>query len=753
MIASCRRLLQVWLVLSIGGLSSHGWLDSLVAAQELVTDARSNSVDLKGTDQGSSQVDFRNDVMPILTRQGCNVGACHGAARGRGGFRLSLYGGNPEADHEAIVRQLKGRRVNYADPENSLLLRKATESIQHGGGEVLSWDNPLTEPLVDWIAQGARLGESAMPTGIEVKLSRAFLESTSDRVAIQVFAKDPSGQTRDVTKLTVLTAEDATAVDIQREPVTITVNRPGRHVVIARYLNHVLPVQISLPYGDATAAAQDAPEQEDSQHLVDRYIDRSLRSLGLPKSGQVSEQVWLRRVCLDLTGRLPAFTDLDQDQYDLSQATDRERVIDDLLQSPQFVQFWTFKFAQWLRVRPQLSDAKAVRQYRDWIASQIRDGISYQQMARELLLASGNSQQVGPANFYRTAQSPRLQAEFFSEFFMASRMRCANCHNHPLDRWTQDDYHGLAAIFAKIPTRAVIEVNPFGQVIHPRTLQPAVQRLPGARFLEQTEEVLQGDRGRQKLVDWLVDAENPYFAKAFVNRLWNHMLGRGLVHPVDDFRDTNPPTHPELLSVMASDFADNGYDLRHTLRLIATSQVYARTSDVLPGNQHDNTFYSHALPRPLIAEVMADAISDVTGVAERYAEMPLGTRATELVVTNVQTRTLEVLGQCNRSESCEAGSLPVDALAQNLHLLNGPLLNQKLEAAQGRLQSLLAAGRTADEVIRQFYQVAYNREPSKTERQFWQQQLQAVGENRQRQHEVLNDCVWSLLNSYEFKHH
>ena len=750
MIANGNRILQVGLILFAWSLGDS----SPVAAQGRSAKTPADAVKPgKGKNGDSLPVDFRNDVMPILTRQGCNVGACHGAARGRGGFRLSLYGGNPLADHEAIVRHLKGRRVHFADPENSLLLRKATESIQHGGGEVLSWDNPLTETLVDWIAQGAQLGQSDLPTRIELQPSRAELKSTSDRLSIQVFAKGPNGQSRDVTELTVLTAEDSSAVEIQREPVTITVNRPGRHVVIARYLNHVVPLQISLPFGGNAAAVNSSAAQRKQQHLVDRYIDRSLHSLGLPASGQVNDQIWLRRLCLDLTGRLPEFTELDQDQYDLSQADDRQRVIDELLQSPQFVQFWTFKFSQWLRVRPQLSDAQAVRQYRDWIADQIRGGVSYQQMARELILASGNSQQIGPANFYRTAQSPRLQAEFFSEFFMASRMRCANCHNHPLDRWTQDDYHGLAAIFAKIPTRPVVEVNPFGQVIHPRTLQPAVQRLPGERFLEQTEDVLKGDRGRQALASWLVDSQNPYFAKAFVNRLWNHMMGRGLVHPVDDFRDTNPPTHPELLSVMAGDFTDNGYDLRHTLRLIATSQAYARSSDVLPGNQHDNKFYSHALPRPLIAEVMADAISDVTGVAERYAEMPIGTRATELVVTNVRTRTLEVLGQCDRSDSCETGSLPVDALAQNLHLLNGPLLNQKLDAPQGRLHRLLAAGHRADDVIDQFYIAAYNRKPNADEQQFWQQQLRAVGQDRQLQREVLNDCVWSLLNSFEFKHH
>ena len=328
-----------------------------------------------------------------------------------------------------------------------------------------------------------------------------------------------------------------------------------------------------------------------------------------------------------------------------------------------------------------------------------------------------------------------------SELFMGSRLRCANCHNHPLDRWTQDDYHGLAAIFAKIERGEVLRENPDGKVIHPRTLEPAVARIPGEHFLVDDD-----TDGREQLADWLTDPSNPYFAKAIVNRLWKRMMGRGLVEPVDDFRDTNPATHPALLDKLAADFIANGYSLRHSLRVIAASDAYARSANATEQNKDDDRFYSHSLRRPLEPEVLADAISDVVGVAGKYGEEPEGTRAVALVNPKTPSLTLDILGRCGRDESCEGSPGTFSGLSQKLQLFNGPLLNARITAEGSRLKRLLDAGKQPAAIIDEFYMVALGRHPRSKERKHWKRQLQSVGNKEV----FLEDFVWGLVSSREF---
>ena len=336
---------------------------------------------------------------------------------------------------------------------------------------------------------------------------------------------------------------------------------------------------------------------------------------------------------------------------------------------------------------------------------------------------------------------PREQAEFMSELFMGSRLRCANCHNHPLDRWTQDDYHGLAAIFAKIERGRIVGEKPNGQTIHPRTLEPAAQRIPGEQFLSRDAK-----DGRKHLADWLTDASNPYFAKAIVNRLWKHMMGRGLVQPVDDFRDTNPATHPALLDKLAQDFIANDYRLRHTLKVIASSNAYSRSANATEQNKGDDRFYSHALRRPLEPEVLADAISDVLGVPGKYGNHPKGTRAVALVDPKTPSLTLDLLGRCGRDESCESSAGGVRRLSQKLHLFNGGLLNARIATENSRLRRLLDAGKRPSAVIVEFYTVALGRRPTGQETKYWQRHLESA-RNKQA---FLEDFVWGLLTSREF---
>ncbi|MCH2131666.1 MAG: DUF1549 and DUF1553 domain-containing protein, partial [Pirellulaceae bacterium] len=336
------------------------------------------------------------------------------------------------------------------------------------------------------------------------------------------------------------------------------------------------------------------------------------------------------------------------------------------------------------------------------------------------------------------------QAEFATELFMGSRLRCANCHNHPLDRWTQDDYHGLVAIFAKVERGKVVGEKPSGQTIHPRTLEPAIQRIPGKQFLAENS-----IDGRRQLADWLTDSSNPYFAKAIVNRLWKRMMGRGLVEPVDDFRDTNPATHPVLLEKLADDFRANGHSLRHTLRLIANSTAYARSADATAENKDDDRFYSYAAHRPLEAEVLSDAISDVLGIASTYGSEPDGTRAVMLFNPKTPSTTLDILGRCGREESCENTDSAIGGLPQKLHLLNGGLLNARIAAEGSRLSQMVDSGTRPLEIIETFYLTALNRLPSGNERKHWERQLAKL-KSRNEQQAFLEDFVWGLMACEEF---
>ena len=687
-------------------------------------------------DDESSRVDFRNDLVPMFTKHGCNAGACHGAAIGRGGFRLSLYGGDPAADYDAIVRRVSGRRVNVAKPNESLIVLKPAEYVEHGGGTVFDYDGESARLLIDWIRQGARYESIRRLNRVEVTPLRHVAESPGESVPLQAVAHYSDGSKRDVTQWTIFAAEDASAVEIDSESATSKTIRRGRHIVVARYLSEVVPIEMIVPL---TASEVDLATKS-RNNFIDDEILKSLAVLGLEPSPTAADTAFLRRVSLDLTGRLPSAERVNVFLADV-EPDKRAALVEELIRSEEFSEYWTFQFAKLLRIRPQRDDGQGAFTYHRWLASQIRDNVNYKELARSLIMATGDSHTSGPPNFYRTVAGPREQAEFMSELFMGSRLRCANCHNHPLDRWTQNDYHGLAAIFAKIERGRIVSEKPSGRTIHPRTLEPAIQRIPGERFLANDT----GD-SRKQLADWLTDASNPYFAKAIVNRLWKRMMGRGLVEPVDDFRDTNPATHPALLDKLATDFIENGYSLRHSLRVIATSDAYARSANAIEQNKDDDRFYAHALRRPLEPEVLADAISDVVGIADQYGEEPDGTRAIALVNPKTPSRTLDILGRCGRDESCEGASGAVSGLSQKLHLFNGPLLNARLTAEGSRLKRLWDAEKQPAAIIDEFYMVALGRHPTAQERIYWKRQLQSVDKKKA----FLEDFVWGLLASREF---
>jgi hypothetical protein len=687
---------------------------------------------------GESPVDFDTRVIPVLTKAGCNTGACHGAAAGRGGFRLSLYGGDPEFDHRSIVHELEGRRVNLSKPDESLLLLKATESINHGGGPRLEYEGAGANLLRRWISEGTLRSHAGRLDELHVTPKLHVSDRVGMTIELNATALFSPGSIEDVTQWTVFTPEDPMAIEIDSQTATAKVLRRGRHIVVARYLDHVVPIEIVVPLSDDVVDLANEPRR----NFIDDHILATLETLRLPVSDPANDSTFLRRVTLDLTGRLPKPAMRSGYVNNLSSRKPVE-LIDRLLASDEFTEYWTLRFAKLLRIRLRPGDAQGALAYHAWLKGQIAERVPYDQLARAILTASGDTHQVGPANFYRTVDGPRKQAEFTSELFMGTRLRCANCHNHPLDRWTQDDYHGLAAIFAKVGRGRVINVSTRGEVTHPRTGEAAIPRIPGDSYLKETED------GRARIAAWLTDEMNPFFARAAVNRLWKAMMGRGLVEPTDDLRATNPATHPPLLAKLAKDFVAHDYDLRHTLRMIAASRTYARSSNPLPKNRSDDRYYSHTVTRLLGTEVLADAITDVTGIADQYGDHPPGTRAVSLFDPSIESETLDVLGRCSREESCESSEGAAGGLTLKLHLFNGPLLNRRIAHPDGRLAKMIGAGVASDEIISGFYELALSRSPALKEQQFWRDQI-ATTANLNQKREVLEDFLWSLLTCQEF---
>lgn len=690
-------------------------------------------------------IDFATDVVPVLTRYGCNSGACHGASAGRGGFHLSLLGGDAETDYATIVRQFEGRRVNLAHADRSLLLAKPTGDLDHGGDVLFEPESAPAKLLERWIASGAKRGTGLKLISIAITPDRFVTEMQSPTVQLQSnahFQAQDRTLIRDVSQWTVFMPTDPSAVTINEEHVA-TIHRRGMHVVLARFLDHVQPLSLAIPFFDQASEIplQNEPATVNGDRIIDYEVNRLLGQLRLPVSPAADEATWFRRVTLDLTGRLP--TPDETDEFINDRAIDkRATTIDRLLHSEGFIDYWTLRFARLFHLHSLPNETAGTVAFADWIRQCVKEDVGFDEMSEQLLTASGDSHQVGPANFARMVPDARAHAELTGRVFLGIRIGCANCHNHPLDRWTQDDYHGLAAIFAPLNRGRHVLMSPRGEVTNLRTGQPAIPRIPGNRDLDSSTH-----DHRNELAAWLTSEGKRAFAKAMVNRLWHSMFGRGLVDPTDDIRDTNPATHPELLDSLAQDFIAHGYSLRHTLRRIATSQAYGRGA-ALAENAIDDKFYSNRSARPFMPEVLADAIADVTGVANRFMGHEPMVRAVLIVDPLVPSTALDILGRCNRPVACDESQPQSPGLAADLHKINGDLINAKLAATSGRLHKLIASGATDRQIVDQFYRLAFGRQASETDIRQWCQRLESDDATARRQ--KLEDFVWAILNSRAF---
>lgn len=676
--------------------------------------------------------DFDTEIMPVFTKAGCNAGACHGAAAGRGGFHLSLFGSDPAGDYETIVTEFEGRRINLAKPAESLLLRKPTAQIKHGGGVRFNGEDEAAKRMQQWIAQGAfRAATPRRLLNLEVTPTTQTFKQISESISVSATATFSDGLVEDVTQWTVFWANDPAAVEVEEASARIL--RPGQHLIMARYLGHIVPIRLTLPFG----AQKVNLTAERRANFIDGEILTTLESLRLPVSPICDDATFLRRVRIDLTGRLPNVDETRQFTAD-SSSDKRKRLVSRLLSSDDFVEYWTYQLATLLRNRPLPSEKVGAIALHDWLADQLRKNRGLDGIAKDLVVARGDSQRNGPAWFWRLTNDARSQAELISQVFLGVRIQCANCHNHPLDRWTQDDYHGLAAMFARMERGRNVMPSNRGDVTNPRTAEQARPQFPGVTIGENTSDL------RQPFADWLTSPDNPYFAKAMVNRLWKAMFGRGLVEPVDDLRETNPATHPALLDKLATDFVSHGYDIRRTFRLIGLSTTYQRSSISNGANRDDDRFYSHSYERPLPPEVLADAWADVTGVTDQYGDEPRGTRAIALKDPTIASRTLDLLGRCSRTESCVSSASSGGGLPAMLNRINGESVNRKLSLSEGRLHRMIAAGKSNDEIIAEFFIHSLGRSPNERE-----QKVLASPENSNRS-AWLEDVIWALLNSRQF---
>ncbi len=684
----------------------------------------------------SAAPDFDTQVMPILTKAGCNSGSCHGAAVGRGGFQLSLYGSRPAADFEEITRALEGRRIDRLQSDRSLLLLKPTEQLSHEGGTRLEINGRDYRTIQQWIEFGAKRGEDRKLR--EFKLTSepidAVANSSSGKRQFQLLttAEFTDGTIDNVLPWTVLTPDDPGGLSIS-ETGQVTLQRPGRHLIMARYLDQVRPLELILPWHNPVLP----PQPDDASSSIDDFIDVRLAELGLTAAPASDDFTFIRRVTLDLTGRLPSPSAVLQFAGDTA-ADKRSVLIDRLLDSDEFVEFWGHQLALLFRVSQLTDNPVVAKEYYLWLRNCVERDLAFTDVARKMLLGEGSVRVHGQAGFYYIAYDARSQAEVFSKVFMGVRLQCANCHDHPLDAWTQDDYHGLAAIFARIKRGDEIRVGGSGDVIHPATGEPAMPKIPGGPILSPDED------HRAALAAWLTSADNPYFAKSIVNRVWSHLLGRGLVDPVDDLRATNPATHPELLNWLAQDFADHGYKLRHLIRRICNTQVYARGARVDSQELAPAEFYVAAISRPLSPEVFMDAVVDVSRTAPTG---PSTLRMISFKGITASSAFATAFGGC--TDFCESPAIRRSDLAVQLRLMNGAELNSLVTAKNILYRWKSGGNEPIDSFINECYLRVYSRVPRNEELTFWKNEL-PENSNTDAFFEVVQDMLWSLLNSDEF---
>jgi hypothetical protein len=752
------------------------------------------AVEVRNSD-APAPVSFRDEVVPALTKAGCSQGICHGTPTGKGGFRLSLQGYAPEMDYQSIAREGGRRRVNPADPGASLLLLKPMVGVPHAGGKRLSAEMPEFKVISRWIAEGAHDDPTDAPVlqSVEVLPGRRSMLLPNAKQQIAVVAHFSDGSVRDVTSLAKLTTSNEDAATVSREGL-VEGQKRGDVAVLARYQYALRSLRLTFLENVPGFQWNHPPEA----NYIDRQVFDRLKLFQIPTSDLSPDTEFLRRAYLDTLGLLPtpeevrsflaecgaeraathhgdtetprgegerktngkpapgAFSTpnrapLNPEPRTLNPAPKaRARLIDALTQRPEFADYWALKWSDVLRIQDEMLKDSGTRAYHKWVRESIAQNKPMDQFVRELLTASGPALADPPANYFRAVHDPEQLSEATAQLFLGVRMSCAKCHNHPFERWTQDEYYQLAAFFADVRRRGgpnhdeeTVYLDPNGEVRHPRTGQVMAPKLLGAEF----PKIQPGQDARAVLAAWITRKDNPFFAKSIVNRVWANMLGRGIVEPIDDFRDSNPPVNEGLLEALAKDFADHNFDFRYLVRTIMSSRAYQLTARTVPLNKDDTVYYSHALTQRIPAEPLADAISQFLGVPAEFPGYPKGTRATQVAGTNARTSFLKVFGRPDRNLSCECEREKDPNLFQALTLITDREIQSRLRSDSGRIAMLARSSSSNEQALEELYLASLSRPPTDNEKR---QLLSYLGKATDRR-QALEDVGWALMNSKEFQ--
>lgn len=692
-------------------------------------------------------VSFPNQVVPIFTKHGCNSGGCHGKAAGQNGFKLSLLGFEPREDFEHLLNEARGRRLFPAVPDQSLLLLKAINASPHGGGQRLQQDSQEYRLVLRWIAQGMPYGNDtdAVVSKIEVTPNQRTLTRNSSQ-QISVIAEYSNGKREDITRTVQFESNNSDLATVTEHGLVSLTDKAGDAAIMARYQGKVGVFRVSVPLG-AEIATWPAV-----RNVVDEKVFAKLKSLGIPTSELCDDSTFIRRLTLDVAGRLPT---LEETQQFLADTTENKyaAAVDRLLDGPDYADFFAKKWTAILRNKRnspgELFNSFA---FHDWLRNSFYDNKPYDQLVRELLTATGTVETNPAVAWYRAVANTESRVEDSAQLFLGQRIQCARCHHHPFEKWSQSDYFQMSAFFAKITTKEgttpeqPMFVSRLGNATaqHPKsgqTLQPA--GLDGEKL-----EVTAIDDPRNSLVDWMVAPENPFFARSLTNRYWKHFFERGIVEPEDDLRVTNPPANPELLDALAKHFADSKFDVKGLVRLICTSTTYRLSSEANDQNLADQSSYSRYYPKRLQAEVLLDAIDQVVGSTTAFDGMPAGTRAVSLPDTNFSSYFLTVFGRPDSASACECERSQEATLAQSLHLLNSSDVQAKL-ANEAAIPALFAKDSSVDHPthVRDLYLRAFSRQPTAEE---LQTALSYIERKKANLREAYEDLVWALINSKEF---
>ena len=720
----------------------------------ITIDFRGQSVEIPVTVKQATEdrkISFQQDVVPVLTASGCNTGSCHGSARGQDGFMLSLFGYDPQGDYFRITREQSGRRINLALPEDSLLLTKSIGAVPHTGGKIFEKDHPSYATLLEWIKDGAPIDapDISLPVKIEVEPKEFVLEGQGKKIPLTVKATYSDGSDRDVTSLSAYTTSNDSSVGIDPTSGLADSKKRGEAFLMARFHTFTEGAQsIVIPDGLTYERPQIA-----EQNYIDTHVHEKLNKLRVIPSELASDQVFLRRVTLDITGLLP--TEEERTQFLADQnPKKREVLIDQLLERKEFTEIWVMKWAELLQIRSTGGNAndisyKAALLWYEKLRAEIAANRPFNKIIEDILASRGGTFSNPSTNYYKLEDDVKLVTENVAQVFMGTRIQCAQCHNHPFDRWTMEDYYGFASFFSQVkrkraedPAEQII-FDGKGEIQNPITKKNAPPKFLGGALMGETAKTR-----REEVASWLTAPDNPWFARNVANIMWSHFFGIGIVDPVDDIRISNPATNPQLLDALGEKFVAYDFDMKKLVRDICNSRTYQLSTRVNETNKDDLTNFSHARIRRLRAEVLLDTLAQTTGTPNKFKGLPIGSRAVQIADGNTSTYFLTTFGRATRKTVCSCEVKMEPNLSQALHLLNGNSVHNRIE--RGRIiPNLLKEKKAPEDILRSLYRRTLTREPTDPELSKLLTTVSTAKDEKEKQ-AILEDIFWALLNSKEY---